>query len=109
MAWALAALQSALEGHDIIGVDVNGRRLAVYRIDDEFFATSDECPHAGGSLSGGCIVEGYVECPVHCALFDIRTGASDGSLTARAVQTFAVKVEGGAIYVDLPAVEETTR
>jgi nitrite reductase/ring-hydroxylating ferredoxin subunit len=109
MAWVLAAPETALEGCEVVGLDVAGRRLAVYSLDEGVFATSDTCPHAGGSLSEGCVVEGHIECPVHHALFDIRTGASDGSLTSRALATFPVKVEGGAIYVDLPAAEETTR
>jgi nitrite reductase/ring-hydroxylating ferredoxin subunit len=109
MPWVLAAPRSALEGRDLVGLDVHGRRVAVYRLGDALFATSDTCPHAGGSLSEGCVVEGYIECPVHHALFDIRTGASDGSVTPRHLATFPVKVEEGAIYVDLPPVEETTR
>ena len=43
------------------------------------------------------------------ALFDIRSGAADGSVTARALATCATKIEGGDIYVDLPTVEESTR
>ncbi len=109
MAWAWAAPQSVLEGRDLAGIEVGGRRLAVYRLAGDLFATSDTCPHAGAPLSSGCVVEGYIECPVHYALFDIRTGQSDGSVTARRLATFPVKLEGGGIYIDLPGDEETTR
>ena len=80
-------------------------RLALYALDDGIYATSNQCPHLGALLSHGCVVQGYVECPMHHALFDIRTGASDGSVTDRAVQTYPVKVDGADIYVDLPAEE----
>src|SRR6476661_5154464 len=102
MAWALAVAESALADRDVVGVAVDGRRVAVYRLGESYFATSDVCPHAGAPLSRGCVVEGYVECPMHHALFDIRTGAADGSVTARALPTFPVKTEGGGIYVDIP-------
>ena len=62
----------------------------LYRLGDEFFATGDACPHLGASLSEGCVVDGYIECPLHSALFDIRTGASDGSMTSRPVSTLPV-------------------
>lgn len=109
MAWVRVGPRAALDGRDVVGCDVEGRRVAVYRLGDDCFATSNVCPHAGASLSDGCVVEGYIECPGHRALFDIRTGASDGSVTAKALRTFPVKVEGEDIYVELPAVEERTR
>ena len=102
MAWVVAAATSALDGRDVIGIDVAGRRLAIYRLNDGYFATSDTCPHAAASLSDGCVVEGYIECPVHSALFDIRTGASDGSMTPRNLVTFPVRVEADRILVDIP-------
>lgn len=109
MTWVRAAARSALAARGVIGVDVAGRRVALYRLDGGVFATSDICPHAGLPLSAGCIVEGHIECPGHRALFDIRTGAADGSVTARALATFPVKIEDDEIFVDLPAVEETMR
>jgi len=53
------------------------------------------------------VVESFVECPYHFALFDIRTGAPDGGVTTRSVRTFATRVEHDDIYVDLPDAEET--
>jgi nitrite reductase/ring-hydroxylating ferredoxin subunit len=88
---------------------MGGTRVALYRLDDGIFATSDTCPHAGTALSSGCVVEGYIECPLHHALFDIRSGASDGSITPRSLTIFPVKVEGEIIYVGLPEVEGSTR
>jgi nitrite reductase/ring-hydroxylating ferredoxin subunit len=99
---------SELAARDVIGVDCGGRRLALYRLDDEVFATSEVCPHHGASLAEGCVVQGFIECPVHRALFDIRTGESDGALTTRALRTYATRVEDGTIYVDLSGSEEIT-
>jgi nitrite reductase/ring-hydroxylating ferredoxin subunit len=107
MAWTRAATLAAFDGRDVIGVDVGGRAVALYRLGGAVYATADVCPHAGARLSEGCVVEGYVECPVHHALFDIRSGAADGSVTPRALATFAAKEEGGHIYVDVPGIEET--
>ncbi len=101
MTWTFTAHCSDLAHQDVIGVECGGRHLAIYRIDGEYYATSDACPHLGASLSKGCVVENYIECPLHYALFDIRTGASGGGVTTKSVKTFATKVEAGAIYVNL--------
>jgi nitrite reductase/ring-hydroxylating ferredoxin subunit len=101
MPWIYAADCVDLSDHDVIGVECSGRRLAVFRLEDGYFATSDVCPHQGGALSRGCVVENFVECPLHFALFDIRTGEADGGVTTRSVRTFATKVEDGRIYIDL--------
>ncbi len=101
MAWAFAANVSALDEREVVAAECGGRRLAIYRVGSAYFATSDTCPHQGGLLSDGCVVDGFIECPVHFALFDIRTGAADGSVTASAVRTFPARVENGEIHVDL--------
>jgi nitrite reductase/ring-hydroxylating ferredoxin subunit len=107
MPWIHAATASELSGRDVIAVECEGRRVALYRLGDGVFATSDVCPHQGASLAQGCVVQGFIECPLHFALFDIRTGEADGALTTRALRTYPTKVEHGTIYVDLPDSEET--
>jgi nitrite reductase/ring-hydroxylating ferredoxin subunit len=101
VAWTFAATIAAVTTTDVVGVECRGRRLAIYRLKDEYFATSDACPHQGGALSAGCVVEDYIECPVHYALFDIRTGAADGAVTTASVRTYPTRVENDEIHVDL--------
>ena len=105
--WVRAATLSAFNGNDVLGVVCEGRRLALYRLADGIFASTDSCPHHGSPLSHGCVVNGLIECPVHYALFDIKTGAPDGAVTTRLLKTLPTKVEEGDIYVDLSGLEET--
>jgi len=102
MPWIEAATRADFGDRDMIGVRVGGRPIALYALADGIYATGNVCPHLGALLSFGCVVDGWVECPMHHALFDIRTGMSDGSVTDRNVRTFPVKVEGDRIWVDLP-------
>ena len=51
-------------------VDCSGAHLALYRLEDGIFATSAACPHLAGSLAAGTVVNGYIECPARCGLFD---------------------------------------
>ncbi|MBI5370185.1 Rieske 2Fe-2S domain-containing protein [Candidatus Uhrbacteria bacterium] len=48
--------------------------LAVFRYHGKVCALLDRCPHQGGPLSQGKIVEGYVICPWHGYQFDVENG-----------------------------------
>lgn len=107
MAWEYAADRSALAGRDLAPVRCGDRQLVLYALADGIYATDDVCPHQGAPLSQGCVIGGWVECPVHHALFDIKSGVPDGAVTTQPVRTFPVKVEGDDIYVDMPDRKES--
>lgn len=46
----------------------------MYLLDGNYYALEDVCPHAYALLSQGFVDDGKVECPLHEALFDVRTG-----------------------------------
>lgn len=72
----------------------DGRELAVYHLDGEFFATDDLCTHGEAFLSEGEIEEGQVLCPFHMGKFDIRTGEATGAPCTIAIKTYGVVVSG---------------
>lgn len=102
MAWErVAALADVVEGRPHLVV-VGDEEITLYRVKDDIFATEDLCTHAEASLAEG-EQRGYViECPRHGGQFDIRTGAPKHFPAFSPLRTFAVKVEDGAIFVDIP-------
>ena len=56
--------------------DVQGHRVALVRIGDDFYAIGDECSHADYSLSAGDVWEEEceIECPKHGSTFSLETG-----------------------------------
>ncbi|MGH7879838.1 MAG: bifunctional 3-phenylpropionate/cinnamic acid dioxygenase ferredoxin subunit [Candidatus Binataceae bacterium] len=76
--------------------------IAIYRLNDGFYATEDNCSHAQASLAAGDIdlEECTVECPYHASLFDIRTGRALSLPAIRPVKTYAVKVEGDQVFLE---------
>jgi nitrite reductase/ring-hydroxylating ferredoxin subunit len=99
--WHKAAETSALTNKQVIAVEVNGIEIALFRLDDGYFATSNICTHQFAFLSEGYVDKGCVECPLHQAFFDIRTGAVVEGPPEEALKTFLVKVEGTNILIAL--------
>lgn len=75
--------------------------VAVFHIDEGFFATDDTCTHAESSLGEGYIEDGTVECEFHFAKFCIRTGAALTAPASVPLRTYPVAVREGTVYVDL--------
>ena len=80
-------------------VAVDRERVLLANVEGTFYALSDVCGHLRAPLSRGRL-EGYtVECPLHFACFDVRTGALINGPVATDVATYPVRVEGGTVYV----------
>jgi 3-phenylpropionate/trans-cinnamate dioxygenase ferredoxin component len=75
--------------------------VAVFRLEDGFFATDDTCTHALSSLAEGYIENGTVECEFHFAKFDIRTGKALTPPAVTPLVTYPVAVRDGIVHVDL--------
>lgn len=81
------------------GVEVGDTMIALYLVDGEVFATSDVCTHEFAQLSDGFVEDGVVECPLHQARFDCRTGTCLAAPAEDDLTTFPVKVEDGRVLV----------
>ncbi|MCE0447160.1 bifunctional 3-phenylpropionate/cinnamic acid dioxygenase ferredoxin subunit [Streptomyces tricolor] len=82
--------------------------IAVFRTEDgELYAIDDTCTHQDASLSEGWLEGCLVECPLHAASFDLRTGEPTCLPARRPVRTHRVTVEDGVVHVHLGAEEGT--
>ena len=79
----------------------NGMDVAVFRNDaDQVFALLDRCPHKGGPLSQGIVFGTSVACPLHNWTIGLDDGCArqpDEGCT----QKFSVKVDDGAVYLNV--------
>jgi len=82
--------------------EVDGRHIAIYRLEDGFHAIEDICTHDGGPLAEGEIEDDVVICPRHGARFSIRTGAALSLPAVTGVESYPVRVEGEDLLVGLP-------
>jgi 3-phenylpropionate/trans-cinnamate dioxygenase ferredoxin subunit len=79
--------------------------VAVFNADGELFAIDDTCTHQDASLSEGWLEDCLIECPLHAACFDLRTGQPTGPPAKRPVRTYPTLVKDGVVYVDAPTAE----
>jgi 3-phenylpropionate/trans-cinnamate dioxygenase ferredoxin subunit len=73
--------------------------IAVFNVEGELFAIDDTCTHQAASLVEGWVEDCAVECPLHSACFDLRTGKPTGPPALQPVRTHGVIVEDGVIVL----------
>lgn len=82
----------------------DGRRVAVYLVDGQVFATDDLCTHGQSSLSeDGCLDGHIVECGMHLGTFDVRTGEAVGPPCIKALRTYPVEIREGQVMLSAAA------
>lgn len=97
----VATLDDIGEG-ETLRVELGENALCLYRIDGDVYATDDVCTHGQASLADGLIIDGtLIECPLHEGAFDVRTGAPARAPCKSALVCYSVRVEGGAVFVEL--------
>lgn len=91
-------------------VDVDGRRLSVVRIGDDFYVIGDTCSHEDYSLSDGDVWEDEceIECPKHGSMFSLKTGEALTLPATEPVSSYDVKLVGDDVFIVLPEARKAT-
>ncbi len=98
--WIKVANVSDLEVGDMMQVSLDEEDLALYHLEDGFYATSDVCTHAAQSLSNGTLDGHIVACPRHGGKFDVKTGQATSFPCVIPIATYEVEVRGDEVWVD---------
>ena len=82
-------------------VEVEGKKIAIFNVGNQYFAIDDTCTHAGGPLSEGSVEGFQVNCPWHGAAFDLKTGEALCAPAFEAISCYNVKVEADDIKIEI--------
>lgn len=82
-------------------VHINEERIVIARSEKGYVAFSDHCTHRGGSLAGGAMVCGTVQCPWHGSQFDVHDGSVKAGPAKEGIITYPVEEKDGAVYLHL--------
>lgn len=75
--------------------------ISVFHTSDGLYAIDDTCTHQDASLADGWVEGCTVECPLHEACFDLRTGVPSGPPAKIAVRTHDVSIVDGTVLLHL--------
>lgn len=77
--------------------------IAIFNVHGELYAIGDTCTHEEFSLSDGELVDDYtVECALHGAQFDLRTGNALCLPATGSSGSYPVWVEDGVLKLEMP-------
>src|SRR5271165_7433261 len=84
--------------------DVGPYRIALVRVDEDFYAVGDRCSHEDYSLAEGEVWadEREIECPRHGSTFDLRTGEPCSLPATTPVPVYELEVTDDEVAVVLP-------
>lgn len=95
----------AAGGRELIESD--GKSLALFNVDGQFYAIDDSCPHQGASLCGGRLEGRVIQCCAHGLRFNLTTGYLLNS-TALKVASYPVEVQkDGRVFIVIASEEAT--
>ncbi|HVA42576.1 MAG TPA: non-heme iron oxygenase ferredoxin subunit [Acidimicrobiales bacterium] len=83
--------------------DLEGHRIALIRIEDDFYAIGDRCSHANVSLAEGEVYpeELEIECWKHGSTFSLVTGKPQSLPATKPVPVYDVSIQGTDVMVKL--------
>jgi 3-phenylpropionate/trans-cinnamate dioxygenase ferredoxin subunit len=90
-----------LETGKPVKLEKNGKTICVARVGEEVFAVNDTCSHSEASLSEGDVTDFKIECWLHGAEFDLRTGQALSLPATQSLETYAVIVDGNSVTVEI--------
>jgi len=84
-----------------IKVNVDGEDICLTRVGDEVFAIGDVCTHSEASLSEGDVTDYKIECWLHGAEFDLRTGEALTLSANIAAKTYPVSINDDVVEIQV--------
>jgi uncharacterized membrane protein/nitrite reductase/ring-hydroxylating ferredoxin subunit len=80
---------------------VGERRIVLGKTETKYVAFNDRCPHKGGSLAGGMMICGTVQCPWHGSQFDCETGDVKAGPAKDKIESYKITEDKGKVYLHL--------
>jgi toluene monooxygenase system ferredoxin subunit len=104
MAFRKVATLDDLWSGEMMALELEGQRVLLVNLNGCIRAYADSCPHLRTPLSQGSLQRNVLVCPTHGWQFDTDTGLGINPRTA-CLESFAVKLENGDIFVDADRVD----
>ncbi len=100
IAESIAEINFSADG--LAETEANGKRICIARLNDQLFACTQKCPHAGGTLSEGYIdAIGNIVCPLHRYKYSLQNGRNTSG-EGYFLKTYPVEIREDGVFVSIP-------
>lgn len=82
-------------------VHVGKKRIVIAHSENGYVAFNDRCTHSGGSLAGGSMICGTVQCPWHGSQFSVSDGSVKAGPAKMTIVTYPLRQENGKLFLTL--------
>jgi len=100
--WTDATAFDDVPDDDVTSVQLDGRDIALYKVEGSVFATDNTCTHGHARLCDGFLEGHEIECPLHQGKFDVRDGSPTCAPVTEALRCYPVRIEDGRVFLQLP-------
>lgn len=97
----LVADKDELQLNQMKLIHAGDKRIVVAKSEKGYVAFEDRCTHRGGSLAGGSMICGTVQCPWHGSQFDVHTGTRKAGPAEMNIHVYTVSESEGKVYINL--------
>ena len=97
--WINVFNENALMNGENSVIDVDGTDVAIFKIDDEFFAIEDVCSHDGTEIASGELDGDEIICPRHGARFCVKTGAVKSAPAYEDIHSYPIRILEGMVQI----------
>jgi nitrite reductase/ring-hydroxylating ferredoxin subunit len=100
--WHAVAKLSELEDEEPEHARVGDTLLCIVKLEDGVYCINDVCSHEFAQRSEGFVEGEEIECPLHQATFNLKTGKATAPPADEDVARYPVRIDGDDVYVGLP-------
>lgn len=82
-------------------VHIGDKRVVIARSESGYSAFDDRCSHRGGSLAGGSMICGTVQCPWHGSQFSVSDGTVKAGPAKIPIVTYQLREDNGKLFLTI--------
>lgn len=96
----VAQVSDVLDG-EMKTFDLNGEKITLVNLGEQFFATSSICSHEHCEMDGGWLEGQNIVCPCHGSQFDLKTGEVKSLPATESLKTYETQIKEGEVFVKI--------
>ena len=98
--WIAVFNENTLMNGENSVIDIDGTDIAIFKIDNEFYAIEDVCSHDGTEIASGELDGDEIICPRHGARFCVKTGAVKSAPAYEDIHSYPVRIVEGMVQIE---------